>query len=550
MVIINKKFQTDEIRKCARDPIYFFRNYVKISHPIKGPIPFKTYDFQDECVKAFQTERFIIINKARQLGMSTLAAAYAAWMLIFRRNKEIVVMATKLDTACNFVRKVKQTIVSVPKWLVLPKVIKNNEQKLIFGKPSNSRIAAISTSSDAGRSEALSLLIIDEAAHVDNFEELWTGLYPTLSTGGRAMLISTPKGVGNWFHKLWQDAKAGVESGKGVRFKPIELYWDIHPDRDQAWFDEMTANMNERQIAQEYKCDFLASGDTYLDADDIRWVGEMVRPPLRQDGPERNVWIWQEPIRDKEVKYIIPADVGRGDASDFSTFHVICITTGEVVAEYKGKIRPDLFAELLAEYGKRYNNALLVPERNTYGHHTIVHLITQLGYTHIYFKDRNGAYIGDYIPPEKISDAGFDTQKGSRAKIVSKLEEIIRNRQIKVYSERLHEELKTFITKGDKPQAQKNCHDDLVMALAIGMYLFDVDDVHGQFATELNSAMLSGFGMTSNDYADMEGNGNEVLPSWTGMVPYSGGPVNAFEPNARRRRPLHDDPANLDWLFQ
>lgn len=542
METTNKKRQTDEIRRCARDPIYFFKTYVKVSHPIKGPVPFDTYEFQDECVKAFLDHRYVIVNKSRQLGLSTLSAAYAAWLLIFHRNKEVIVMATKLKTAMNFVKKVKFCVQNLPKWLVLPKIVEDNKQSLVFGFPSHSRIEAIATSVDAGRSEALSLLIVDEAAHVADFEELWKGLYPTLSTGGRALVISTPKGVGNWFHKLWVDAQDGSNE-----FHPIELPWQVHPERDEEWFREQTANMSQKAIAQELLCDFLSSGDTYLDASDIEWVGKQVKKPIRRSGPDNNVWIWEDPIRDPEVKYVIAADVGRGDG-DFSTFHILCMNTGEVVAEFRGKIRPDLLAKLLMEYGKKYNTALICPERNTYGHHVIVELVNN-GYSNIYFKNQRGVVIGDYIPPDRISEAGFDTQKESRKQIVAKLEEVIRNKQIKVYSSRLHNELKTFITQGDKPQAQKNCHDDLVMALAIAVWLFDASAVHSQFAQNLNRAMLAGFGMNANNFDNLAGNGNEVLPSWVGMVPYMGG-QSMPQVNQKRMRPKKDDPTDIGWLMK
>lgn len=1391
METINKKRQTDEIRRCARDPIYFFKTYVRVSHPTKGPIPFDTFDFQDECVKSFLEHRYVIVNKSRQLGLSTLAAAYAAWLLIFHRNKEVIIMATKLKVAMNFIRKVKFCVQNLPPWLVLPKIVEDNKQSLVFGFPSNSRIEAIPTAADAGRSEALSLLIVDEAAHVADFEELWKGLYPTLScvvggtkvllddgfhdieelckgyvpgdyfslsgkifgkdgleelshgyvspesetlkittthglqlevthkhplwtidataggkmvqaqnlhvgdylrvqhsmgiygnddtldhpsvkritpelayllggwiaegwisrdysvtvsntdeefrtaylkndvikrfveaqnhklicyskdmvelfklmgvdsswkcdtkrvpsklwrcsesiqtaflrgyfdgdgscgndgivsacstshsllldiqqlmlnmgflpsviqqddeklkkmvgkfignnknpvksvrqawsimlprsqakkflekigfaidrkqerlknfsfkcddshvhvvsrksgvgsrirsigresgltlswfgdngvpmgtfnddvadddrgytaktlrgfrdllvcknriserdllflneicggdftwskitsineshgktydftvpkshsflqnsilgsnTGGRALIISTPKGVGNWFHKLWVDAQDGSNE-----FHPIELPWQVHPERDEEWFREQTANMSTKAIAQEllcvggttriitkngfkhacdivvgdevlthkgrfkkvlkthqrlvqdenvyaistpmnrqtdiivtgnhpvlslktsngkigwaggiskwldntrpselkfntvddlssynnqactnrvkaalfpilqdcmldgslnqvdlselilgsevmgndvryprqwgsnkryipvdfslgrflglwlsdgyanpndrfgvgfgfhideyetllkfvdtylsgfgvktrpskssysnacriethnqffvklirmfthghyahdkmlnwdviaktnrefirgilvgyyegdgdhrperklkvvsvhsqllyqvrtllsmfghyprighwkhqpaylefdcaagrkldellvsdkstmleksgsrtrilgdyfigtskfrlladdekdglrvynfeveddhtyvadslvvHNCDFLSSGDTYLDASDIEWVGKSVKKPIMRAGPDNNVWIWEEPIKDPDVRYVIPADVGRGDGNDFSTFHVLCMTSGEVVAEFRGKIRPDHFAKLLMEYGKKYNNAMICPERNTYGHHVIIELVNH-GYTSIYFKNQKGVFIGDYIPPDRISDAGFDTQKESRKQIIAKLEEVIRNKQIKVYSSRLHNELKTFITQGDKPQAQKNCHDDLVMALAIGTWLFDASAVHSQFAQNLNKAMIAGFGMNSNNFDNLAGNGNEVLPSWVGMVPYAGA-QSMPQINQRRVRPKDDDPSDISWLMK
>lgn len=983
MTVINKKTQLDEIRRCNRDPLYFINAYVKVSHAIRGTIPFATYPFQDDCIRAFLANRFVIVNKSRQLGLSTIAAAYATWLLIFHMNKEILIMATKLAVAMNFIRKVKQCIDGLPPWLVLPKIEKNNEQSLVMGPPSRSRITAIATSTDAGRSEALSLLIVDEAAHVHDFEELWKGLYPTLScivggtkvlmddgfhdieelcggravgeyfglegniygkdglepishgyvspegetrrlktrrglelevtqehplwlldakeggrmvpaqdvqvgdyvrvqhsmgiygndnsldhptvkeltpelaylvggyiaegwcsrgytvtvsntdddfrraylentvikpfvpaqnhklicyskemvelfkligvdpawkcdtkrvprkiwraskdviaaflrgyfdgygcaggngvgacstsrtlladihqlllnmgfipriveigeekrrkligtyigenknpvwsvrpawtisiprsqskkfldevgfgisrkrdklagvgaagdkskgkflsriplsddirgriamiekesgqahswfchhgayvsnnscgsvtsgtlqrfsallkehqlasekdlafldelvggdyfwdevvgiersraltydftvprthsflqncvlgsnTGGRALIISTPKGTGTWFHKLWKDASSGVNE-----FHPIQLPWNVHPERDQVWFDHESANMSPKAVAQELMCDFLASGDTYLEASDIAWVGQMVRPPLFRDGPDKGVWVWEHPVNDPGFKYIIPADVSSGSANDFSTFHVICTTTGTVVAEFQGKLRPDLLAKLLLEYAHRYNNALICPERNSYGHHVIVELVNS-GYTNIYFEEKKGVYIGNYIPPDRINEAGFSMQRDSRKRVISKLEEVLRNKQLRVFSSRLYDELKTFVTHNDKPQAQKNCHDDLVIALAIGTWLFDASNVHSQFASQLNTAMLQGFGVSVNEFSNMEGSGNEVIPSWVGMVPYIGDPGHAH--NARRVRPKADDPSNFAWLFR
>ena len=120
-----------------------------------------------------------------------------------------------------------------------------------FELSNGSQIKASSTSADAGRSEALSLLVIDEAAHVEGLDELWTGLYPTLSTGGRCIALSTPNGVGNWFHKTYIESEADNND-----FFPTILPWDVHPDRDQAWFENETKNMSRRQIAQELECNF------------------------------------------------------------------------------------------------------------------------------------------------------------------------------------------------------------------------------------------------------------------------------------------------------
>jgi phage FluMu gp28-like protein len=214
MAVTNKQKQVKEIIRCGKDPVYFMQKYVKIQHPTRGLIPFETYPFQETCVADFENNRFNIILKSRQLGLSTLSASYALWMGIFQRDKNILVIATKLNVAMNFIRKVKTMLRSLPKWLVLPEVIADNKQTIEFSH--GSVIKAIPTSDDAGRSEALSLLIVDEAAFVKNFDTLWMGLYPTLSTGGRAIVLSTPNGVGGQYYKLYTDAVQGENE-----FNPI-----------------------------------------------------------------------------------------------------------------------------------------------------------------------------------------------------------------------------------------------------------------------------------------------------------------------------------------
>ena len=112
-----------------------------------------------------------------------------------------------------------------------------------------------------------------------------------------------------------------------------------------------------------------------------------------------------------------------------------------------------------------------------------------------------------------ISKAGFSTQGPSRSKILTKLEEVIRNKQIKVYSSRFYEEMKTFIWKGSKPQAMRGKNDDLVISLAIGIWLYDTSNFHSKSSADVNKAMLAGFGSESNSFAGSVGSsfGNEYL---------------------------------------
>tara|TARA_Y100001963_G_scaffold159001_2_gene260800 strand:+ start:36913 stop:38526 length:1614 start_codon:yes stop_codon:yes gene_type:complete len=490
MAISNKSRQVKEIIKCGKDPEYFFNNYLKIQHPVRGMIPFQTYEFQNHCVDSFLEHRFNIILKSRQLGMSTLAAAYAVWMAIFQRDKNILIIATKLSVAQNFITKVKVMLRSLPKWLVLPTITTNNKQLLEFSHGSS--IKAIPTSEDAGRSEALSLLIIDEAAFVRNFDELWMGLYPTISTGGRVIILSTPNGVGGQYYKLYTDAEAGLNE-----FNPIKIPWDAHPERDDAWFSKTTGNMSKRQISQEYLCDFASSGETFIGDDEFKWLRSIQAPPAAREGPDRNVWIWKYPL--SEHRYIVSADIARGDSKDFSTFHILDTNSRECVAEYKGKLPPDSFAELLNEFGLKYNAALMCPENNSYGYACLMKL-KELNYPNIYYKRRKSVYVGNYVPSNSNDVAGFTTSGKTRNVILSKLEEIIRNKQLLIYSSRFYEELKTFVWKGNKAKAMRGYNDDLVMSLAIGSWLYDTSTDYGGDANKVNDAMLAAMSVSVKTY--------------------------------------------------
>ncbi len=489
MAKTSKQRQVKEIIKCGKDPSYFINKYVKIQHPTRGLVPFDTYPFQDDCVKDFVDHRFNIILKSRQLGISTLSACYAVWLATFYKDKNILVIATKLAVAQNFIKKVKTALRSMPAWLMLPEITSANKQGVEFSN--GSAIKAVPTSDDAGRSEALSLLIVDEAAFIRNFDELWMGLYSTLSTGGRAIVLSTPNGVGDKYHELCM----GAENGENV-FNFIKLMWDVHPERDDEWFETETKNMSRKQIAQELMCDFAASGDTFLTAADLEKVSMQIQQPLEKWGPDMGVWVWK--YRLSEHKYVISADVSRGDAADYSAFHVFDITTSEQVAEYKGKLPPDQFAVLLAEAGNRYGEALICPENNTYGYATIMKLV-DIGYKNLYFKNEKDKYAALYgMGTPETAKIGFQTNSQSRGQILTKLEETVRTGAVRFYSSRFYDELKTFIWKGNKAQAQKGKNDDLVIASAIGVWLFDTDPNNHKQTHDLNKAMLAGFNVNSN----------------------------------------------------
>ena len=502
-----------EIIKCGKNPAYFLKNYAKISHADRGVIPFKTYDFQDDLLDKFRDHRFNIIVKARQLGISTICAGYIAWLILFYREKNVLVMATKYGTASNMVKKVKFMIKNVPDWLKIATVKIDNKHS--FELTNGSQIKAIPTSEDAGRSEAVSLLVVDEAAHVDNMDSIWTGLYPTISTGGRCIALSSPNGIGNWFHKTYEDA----ENGQNL-FIPTYLSWDVHPEHDQEWFDNETKNMSKREIAQEYLCNFNASGETVIDPDDMERLRKGVSEPKHKSWVDRNYHIWKP--YNHQGKYLLVADVARGDGEDYSVFHVINVSTMEQVAEYQGKVEPDQFAKLLVDVGKEYGNALLVVENNNIGF-TVAQRIAESGYRNIYYSNKT---THEYIEPNvaignSSAVPGFTTSVKTRPLIIAKLDEIIRNNAIQINSARLVRELEKFIWVNGRPEAQKGYNDDLVMSLAIACWVRDTTLINNQKDVEFSKAILgsitkAGSNLNTtikgmNNFKELEYNSNKQM---------------------------------------
>ena len=478
-----------EIISCGKDPAYFLNNYCKISHPMQGLIPFQTYDFQDDLLRSFNDYRFNVILKARQLGISTLTAGYVVWMMLFHRDKNILVMATKFSTAANLVKKVKSIMKGVPDWLQVAQIEIDNRTS--FELTNGSQIKASSTSADAGRSEALSLLVLDEAAHIEGLEELWMGLYPTLSTGGRCIALSTPNGVGNWFHQTCTDAQEEDND-----FYLTTLPWDMHPDRDMEWFEKETRNMSRREIAQELECNFNMSGETVVHPEDIGVIEKSIIDPKHKTGFDRNFYIWKE--YDPTHTYILSADVARGDGRDFSVFHIIDLTDLEQVAEYQGKPEPDFFATVLFDAAREYGNAMLVVENNNIGYSVLTKLI-EMGYSNLYYSTKGSHQYLDPYEAENVSNSvpGFTTSGKTRPLIIAKFEEFIRNKLITLRSRRLLNELTTFIWHNGKPQAMRGYNDDLIMSLAIACWVRDTALVVNQRDVEYKRAMIAGMTRSS-----------------------------------------------------
>lgn len=550
----------DEIVRCGRDPVYFINTYVKIQHPVRGLVPFKLFDYQEQMVRDYMEHRFNIILKGRQIGISETTAAYATWLILFHRNKNVLVMATKAETAKNIIKKVKLAIKKLPEWLIISDVITDNRMSVELSN--GSQIKAISSSEDAGRSEALSLLIIDEAAFVKNLEELWTGLLPTVSAGGNIIILSTPNGVGNKFHTIYQEAVNGDNE-----FHHTKLMWWVHPERvsdlsddpdrpgfkTSSWYrnEIKKANMSPRDVAQELECNFNASGDTVLPPESIEWIGAGCFEPTMKEHWDSGLYVWWPP--EKQKRYFISADVSRGDGKDYSAASVWDAEEMEQCAEYYGKIPVEEFAHMLVDLGHRYNDALIVIENNNIGTACLEH-IRLASYPNLYYSNRDANRPGEAVHASwgATSDrlvAGFTMGPKSRPLVISKFEEFVRNRAIGVRSKRLHKELETFIWENSKPQAMKGYNDDAVMATAIGCWIKDTYISPGAQAATMSQRLLEGMHVSSHQNTAIQGMSKdpEFVKQQTMGVFVTMGSSNPYEiriPYAGQKR------IDMKWLIK
>ncbi len=481
-----KKIIAQEYIKCAKNPAYFMKKYCYIQHPTRGRILFNLYPFQDKILHLFKDHQYIITLKSRQLGLSTLASAYSLWLMIFHKDKNILALATTQATARNLVTKTIFMYDQLPKWLKLTAVEKN---KLSLRLKNGSRIQAKSSSSDAARSEAVSLLLIDEAAFIENIEETFTAAQQTLATGGQCLALSTPNGIGNWFHQTWEKAEAGENS-----FLPIKLPWTVHPERNQQWRDQQDTDLGPRMAAQECDCDFLSSGATVFEPDDLIFFEQTyLKDPLEKRGVDSNLWVWESP--DYSKSYMVVADVARGDSTDYSAFHIFDVETCTQVAEYKGKISPKDFGNVLVGIASEYADALLVVENANIGWATIEQIMERQ-YSNLYYSSTSNmetveSYMTKYERDKLVP--GFTMSMRTRPLVVAKMIEYIRDRSVTIQSKRLLAEMRVFIWKNGKPQAQTNYNDDLIMSCATALFVRDTALKLRQQGLDLARAQLSSF---------------------------------------------------------
>ena len=455
-----------EYVKCSQDPVYFTENYMKIISINEGLVNFNMYDYQKKMVRSFKDNRFSIVTTARQAGKSTTTCAFILWYIIFHPDKTVALLANKGDTAREILGRVQLAYQHLPKWLQQG-VVEWNKGSFVL--ENNSRVLAAATSASAIRGYSINLLFIDEAAFIENWDDFFTSVYPTISSGSESkiILVSTPNGL-NHFYATWANAQEGKNG-----YNPILVHWQNVPGRDENWKKDTLAGMNFdlEKFDQEYNCEFLGSSGTLISGWKLKELVHQA-PMVEKDGLIQ----YAQPV--KGNVYMMVCDVSRGKGLDYSAFQLVDVSKMpyQQVAVYRNNaVTPVDYAEVIHRTAKAYNNASVLVEINDIGEQVSHTLHYDFGYENVLFTEnagRSGKRVTMGFGGTKGQvDKGIRTTKIVKSIGCSILKLLVEGNQFIVNDFHTINELSTFSKKGTSYEAESGKHDDLVMCLVLFAWL-------------------------------------------------------------------------------
>ena len=459
---------TDELIEAFE---FFCSNYAFIKHPSRGRIQLDLRDSQKEAVRYWIDKRYTIVLKSRQIGFSTLAAAFAFWTTFFWPDRFVVMLSKTEREASKLLSKTKYIYKFLPEFLKRrgPELIQNNVLKMVFNN--ESLIESLPSANDPARGESVYLVIIDEMAFLPNPEEAWASIEPIADVGGRVICLSTAKGEGNIFYNLWMGSQTGTN-----RFTGIFFPWSSNAERGQDWYDAQAKELPDWQLHQEYPSNpeeaFIRSGRPVFDIDALNT--QTIDKPRKgynkklsldgnsfifeSSGGPLSIWA----LPQFGTAYAIGADVAEGLArGDYSSAHVIDAKSGLMVAHWHGHVDPDRFGEeVLFALGSFYNDALIGVESNNHGLTTLTAL-HKSNYPHLYRQRRLNQRNA-----EASEVLGWRTTSLSKPLALDELNAAVRDGQLQIRCEYTIAELKTFV-RDDNGSTHGSPHDDRVMSMAI-----------------------------------------------------------------------------------
>jgi hypothetical protein len=454
-----------EYIKCASDPTYFAEKYIQIVHVDHGLIPIELYDYQKEIVEKITNNRRVTVVTSRQAGKTTTAVAVILHYVLFNDHKTVALLANKGDAAREILDRIKIAYEALPKWMQQG-VVEWNKGSVEF--ENGCKIIAAATSSSAIRGKSISLLYIDETAFVENWDEFFASVFPTISSGKTTKMLftSTPNGL-NHFYKTCEGAREGKNG-----FEFVEVSWQRVPGRDERWKEDTLASMDwdMQKFSQEFECAFLGSSGTLIEGTKLKSL--VIRTPVQE---QSNVKFYELPNPDRT--YNIVCDVSRGKGLDYSAFSVFDVTEmpyRQVCTFRDNTVTPIDYAEIIYRVHKIYGEAYILIEINDIGEQVSDLLHFDYEVETLLFTEnagRSGKRISGGF--SKNVDKGIRTTKSVKAIGCNMLKMLVEQDQLIINDFDTINELSTFSRKANSYEAEPGTHDDTVMCLVLFSWLSD-----------------------------------------------------------------------------
>ena len=553
--MIDYGYLSEEYIKCYTDKtrIYMIESYLKTYDATqRKQVNYTLFPRQKMFCEKLSLGSNCVCQKPRQCGATTTCGAFIACECVLADPTEpltILVIGNTLDLAQQMVSKIRDFLFQFPAWMwgedfmiegvdpTKPPTKKQlfeicNTKELIL--KNGCRVVARSSGPDASRGVGgVSFLVFDEAAFIENGKDVYASAVPTVSTGGRIIMVSTPNGKDSLYYETCRQA-----SLKGTKdwnnFEIVEFKWyqdprynkflewtrkndetgdydiikepvlnekgDIKYDEDRwdklfnegwkpraPWYTKMCQQFNNdaQKIAQELDVSFLGSDSTVVAPEFIQMHRDLnVKEPNPEfrDSVLDDMWIWKLPIEGH--RYVIGVDNSRGSSDDATALEIIDLDgidddglpCMEQVAEYNGKLTGDIIGEIAYNYGLMYNTAFVVVEDiGGYGSATLLTL-QNLKYPNLYYDDPN---LKKYTSQEDATTTKIVEDKGLpgfhsssvRFQMLSSFANLVKTNQFKIRSKRVVNELDTWIFKNGRIDHKDGCHDDTLTCLAMALFV-------------------------------------------------------------------------------
>ena len=482
--------QLTEFMACA-DPVtgpeYFMDNFFYIQHPTRGKMLYHPFEYQSRLIHTYHNYRFSISMMPRQTGKSTSAAGYLLWYAMFVPDSTVLIAAHKYTGSQEIMQRIRYAYELCPDH-IRAGVTSYNKGNLDF--ENGSRIISTTTTENTGRGMSISLLYADEFAFVrpSIAKEFWTSISPTLATGGKAIITSTPNSDEDQFALLWKGANKcedsyGNPTDLGINgFRAYRSYWNEHPDRDEKWAAEQRAQLGEDRFRREMGCEFIINDETLIAP--AKLIDLQGHEPMYKTGQVR--W-YQRPKKDRI--YVVALDPSLGTGGDPAAIQVFEATTTEQVAEWRhNRTTIPEQVRILADIVRHLNETVQNPqhiyfsiENNTIGEAALIS-IDEYGEENIqgyFLSEPNGGGSRRYRK-------GFNTTNKPKLNACNKLKLLIESGRMKIRSISLVSELKTFVAHGVSFAAKPGETDDLVMATVLAVRMMQLLQT---FHTEMDTQM-------------------------------------------------------------